>query len=56
MAELIDQVAGHMQVTFLNIIATSTLVQAGKLRPLAVNGMKRMGSLPQVPTLAEFEQ
>lgn len=50
---LIDQVAGHVQVTFLNVIATATLVQAGKLRPLAVNGMKRLEKLPQVPTLAE---
>lgn len=50
---LIDQVAGHVQVSFLNVIATATLVDAGKLRPLAVNGMKRLDKLPHVPTLAE---
>ena len=50
---LIDQVAGHVQVSFLNVIATATLVDAGKLRPLAVNGMKRLEKLPHVPTLAE---
>lgn len=48
-----DQVAGHVQVSFLNVIATSSLVRAGKLRPLAINGMKRFSQLPDVPTLAE---
>jgi tripartite-type tricarboxylate transporter receptor subunit TctC len=50
---LIDQVAGHVQVSFLNMIATTTLVQSGKLRALAVNGSKRSGIHPTVPTLAE---
>lgn len=50
---LIDQVAGHVQVSFLNMIATTTLVQSGKLRALAVNGSKRSGVHPTVPTLAE---
>lgn len=48
-----DQVAGHVQVSFLNVIATSSLVRSGKLRPLAVNGTKRFKQLPDVPTLAE---
>ncbi len=48
-----DQVAGHVQVSFLNVIATSSLVRAGKLRPLAVNGKKRFNQLPDVPTLEE---
>ena len=48
-----DQVAGHVQVSFLNVIATSSLVRAGKLRPLAINGMKRFKQLPDIPTLAE---
>jgi tripartite-type tricarboxylate transporter receptor subunit TctC len=50
---LIDQVAGHVQVSFLNVLATASLVQAGRLRPLAVNGTKRHVKLPEVPTLAE---
>ena len=50
---LIDQVAGHVQVSFLNMIATTTLVQSGKLRALAVNGSKRSGIHPTVPTLTE---
>jgi len=50
---LIDQIAGHVQVSFLNMIATTTLVQSGKLRALAVNGSKRSGIHPSVPTLEE---
>lgn len=50
---LIDQIAGHVQVSFLSVIATSPMVQAGKLRAIAVNGMKRLEHLPQVPTLDE---
>ena len=50
---LIDQVAGHVQVSFLNMIATTPLVHSGKLRALAVNGSKRSGIHPTVPTLME---
>ena len=50
---LLDQVAGHVQVSFLNMIATTTLVQSGRLRALAVNGSKRSGIHPAVPTLEE---
>lgn len=51
---LVDQIAGHVQVSFLNMLATSSLVQSGKLRPLAVNGMKRSSKAPDVPTLHEI--
>lgn len=50
---LIDQIAGHVQVSFLNMIATTPLVHSGKLRALAVNGTKRSGKHPAVSTLRE---
>jgi tripartite-type tricarboxylate transporter receptor subunit TctC len=50
---LIDQVAGHVQVSFLNMIATASLVNSGRLRALAINGSKRNSKFPDVPTLME---
>ncbi|MGH8699648.1 MAG: Bug family tripartite tricarboxylate transporter substrate binding protein [Burkholderiales bacterium] len=50
---LIDQLAGHVQVSFLNMIATTPLVRSGKLRALAVNGSRRSSVHPTVPTLME---
>ena len=51
---LIDQVAGHVQVGFFNIVATLPFIQSGRLRPLVVSGNKRSPKLPDVPSTSEL--
>ena len=46
-------IAGHTQITFSALPPTAPLVQAGKLRALAVTSAKRSAALPDVPTMAE---
>ena len=48
-----DLLAGHVQVSFMTVLEASGHVKAGKLRALAVTSSKRVGALPEVPTLAE---
>jgi len=48
-----DVVGGHVEMTFVPIPAAVSLVQAGKLRALAVSTLKRSTALPDVPTIAE---
>ncbi|RAI38566.1 Bug family tripartite tricarboxylate transporter substrate binding protein [Rhodoplanes roseus] len=48
-----DAVAGQVQVLFDNLPSTLPMVQAGKLRALAVSGPDRVPALPDVPTFAE---
>ena len=43
----------QVTVVFENILAVIPLIQAGKLRALAVTSSKRATSLPDVPTMAE---
>lgn len=50
---LTDLVAGNVDVMFDNLGVSLPLVEAGKLRLLAVASQQRMPSLPNVPTLAE---
>ena len=45
--------AGHVSMIFLGPSSTVGLIQAGKLRPLAVTGKQRFPLLPNVPTLYE---
>jgi tripartite-type tricarboxylate transporter receptor subunit TctC len=48
-----DVLGGQVPMTFDNIITTLQLVEAGKLRPLAVSSIKRSSVAPDIPTLEE---
>jgi tripartite-type tricarboxylate transporter receptor subunit TctC len=48
-----DLVGGTVDVMFDNLGVSLPLVRAGKLKLLAVATSKRMGALPEVPTMAE---
>lgn len=50
-----DAVAGQIQVMFDNLPTSLPLVQAGKLRALAVSSTRRLPALPGVPTFAELK-
>ncbi len=49
----IDVIGGHVQLIFDPINGVSTFVRAGKLRGLAVTGLKRVASFPDLPTVVE---
>ena len=48
-----DLMAGNVQMTFEATSVLLPLIQAGKLRPLAVTTQKRIPQLPDVPTMIE---
>jgi tripartite-type tricarboxylate transporter receptor subunit TctC len=48
-----DQLAGQVQVGLFNLIAGMQVVQSGRLRGLAVSGVKRARRLPDIPTFKE---
>jgi tripartite-type tricarboxylate transporter receptor subunit TctC len=50
---ILDTVAGRTQITVQAVAATTTYLQRGALRPLAVTSAKRVPGLDQVPTLGE---
>jgi tripartite-type tricarboxylate transporter receptor subunit TctC len=50
---LIDLGAGQLQMGLISQNLALPLIQAGKVRALAVNAAKRTRSLPDVPTVAE---
>jgi tripartite-type tricarboxylate transporter receptor subunit TctC len=48
-----DLLGGQVQLMFNSILGVIPLIQAGRLRALAVTSRKRSALLPEVPTLAE---
>jgi tripartite-type tricarboxylate transporter receptor subunit TctC len=50
---LLDVLAGHVTMTFDAVATSIPHIKGGKLRPLAVSGSRRVGALPEVPTVAE---
>lgn len=53
-AEALNEVtAGRVDVYFSPLAASMSLIESGKLVPLAVSGMKRATALPKVPTTTE---
>jgi tripartite-type tricarboxylate transporter receptor subunit TctC len=49
-----DLLAGNIQAMFAIIPAVLPQVKAGKLKALAVTGLKRSASAPEVPSVAEL--
>lgn len=49
-----DLIAGQLPVAIIGIGPTLSLLQAGKLRPLAITTAKRSRILPDIPTVAEL--
>jgi tripartite-type tricarboxylate transporter receptor subunit TctC len=50
---IIDVIAGHVQVGFINILEASAQIKSERLRALAVTTAQRSPVLPGVPTVAE---
>jgi len=50
---LTDVLAGHVTMTFDAVATSIPHIKSGKLRPLAVSGIRRVSALPEVPTVAE---
>lgn len=50
---LSDLAAGHIQMSLGSLIQMQTLVNAGKIKLIAVAGRERVGIIPNIPTLKE---
>lgn len=48
-----DMLRGDVQAAFLNVASSAGLVQAGKLRPIAVVNHTRLPDYPNIPTMQE---
>src|SRR6266850_873264 len=48
-----DVVAGHVPMTITSVQGTKSLVEAGKIKALAVTSSARSPAMPHVPTMAE---
>ena len=44
---------GQVQLAVDTVVATTPLIQSGKIKPIAALGAQRLALLPQVPTVAE---
>jgi tripartite-type tricarboxylate transporter receptor subunit TctC len=53
-AAVADVVSGQVSMMFVNVPSAIGLVRAGKLRVLAAGTLKRLDSMPEVPTVAEL--
>lgn len=51
---LVDTMSGQVTFNVTSIASAAGQIKAGKLKPLAVTGLVRSVSLPDVPTMAEF--
>lgn len=51
---LIDVLAGHVPFMFSNVTASLSFVKAGKLRALAMTGLRPSPAVPGMPTMAEM--
>ncbi|MGD9944069.1 MAG: Bug family tripartite tricarboxylate transporter substrate binding protein [Burkholderiaceae bacterium] len=49
-----DTLSGQVQFSLVSLAAATAHIKAGSLRPLAVGSLKRLPSMPDVPTLAEL--
>ena len=49
-----DLLGGQIQATFTPVALALEFIKAGKLRALAVTGVTRTDSLPEIPAVAEF--
>lgn len=52
---LTDLASGQIDAVFDNIPSSASLIQTGRIRPLAVAAKRRLPLLPQVPTYAEAD-
>jgi tripartite-type tricarboxylate transporter receptor subunit TctC len=52
-AAVTDLLGGRIDMLFLDLVFARPLIQAGKLRPLAVTSLRRLDALAGVPTLEE---
>jgi tripartite-type tricarboxylate transporter receptor subunit TctC len=52
--ELVDLIAGQVQIAFEPIQSTLGYIKSGMLRPLAVTMSSRSAALPNLPTVGEF--
>lgn len=50
---VMDTVAGQIQMVFTGAPAIIPMVKSGKLKALGVSSLKRMDSMPDIPTLSE---
>ena len=50
---IIDLLSGQVSITIASIVPLIPHIRSGKLRPIAVTGIRRSGALPEVPTIAE---